>query len=342
MEVKSTDTGLAIRREVATRLGRPEELVALVFHGVPFTDQTAQDAGLGDQGSNPPLAITAVIKASAVPVPDVLKKRIVIADMTGGQVEMDVKDGETIGDIKQRLAAARGVPSDGVSLIFGGKALADGQTVADANIQQDSTLVRVRPPPHSHPTPHALHPPPPLSPPCSNWPQQNMVMQVKGGGPFKLTVKTISGTGIEVEATPEDTVAALKAKIQAKNGVEPAHMKLVAGGVQMSDDNAKLKDFKDLKEGATVFLVLRLPQNKMVKFVSGQGSVELEFPNLLGDEARVVTVKGAVAQRFNVDPATVGLNFRGSALDDGNTLGSYGIDHESEVTVTMNVNGGRW
>lgn len=283
--------------------------MALVYHGVPFTEQTAQDAGLSDQGTNPPLAITAVIKAAAG-TSRPAKKRIVIADMAGGQVDMEVDDGETIGAIKQRLADTRGVTPSEVSLIFGGKALADGQTVADANIQQDSTL--------------------------------NMVMQVKGGGPFKLNVKTISGTPIEVEATPEDTVAALKAKIQAKNGVEPAHMKLVFSGTQMSDDNLKLKDFKDLKEGATIHLVLRLPQPKMVKFTSGQGNVELEFPDLAGDAARVETVRGTVAQRFHVDPAAVQFNFRGAALVDGTTLGSYGIDHESEVIVTMNVNGGRW
>ena len=144
-----------------------------------------------------------------------------------------------------------------------------------------------------------------------------------------------------MEATPEDTVAALKAKIQAKNGVEPAHMKLVFTGIQM-DDNLKLKDFKDLKEGATIFMVLRLLQPKMVKFISGQGNVELEFPDLAGDAARVETVRATVAQRFQVDPLTVQFHFRGAPLAVGTTLGSYGIDHESEVIVTMNVNGGRW
>lgn len=66
---------------------------------------------------------------------------------------------------------------------------------------------------------------------------------------LSITVKTLQQKQFKVDAEPSDTVAQLKAKIEATNGAPVANQKLVYAGKILSDEktveecNIKEKDF---------------------------------------------------------------------------------------------------
>jgi hypothetical protein len=74
--------------------------------------------------------------------------------------------------------------------------------------------------------------------------------------PFKLFVKTLTGTNEMVEATPENTVAELKETIFKKIGTVVEQQRLIFAGRQM-DDEKPLQDY-NLQSGSTLHMVLRL------------------------------------------------------------------------------------
>lgn len=66
--------------------------------------------------------------------------QLFVKTLTGKTVTIDIEEGESIEDVKAKIAEKEGIPKEQQRLIFGGQQLQDGKTIDDYDIGDDSTL----------------------------------------------------------------------------------------------------------------------------------------------------------------------------------------------------------
>jgi len=54
--------------------------------------------------------------------------------ITGKTYAVDIETSDTVADLKNKINAREGIPTDQIRLVFGGKELADARALSDYNI----------------------------------------------------------------------------------------------------------------------------------------------------------------------------------------------------------------
>jgi len=67
-------------------------------------------------------------------------EQLFVKTLTGKTVTIEVEEGESIEDVKAKIAEKEGIPPEQQRLIFGGQQLQDAKTLEDYDVGDDATL----------------------------------------------------------------------------------------------------------------------------------------------------------------------------------------------------------
>ena len=230
----------------------------------------------------------------------VLRMKIFAKTLTGESITLDMNAEDTIENVKAKIENKEGVPPDRQSLFFATELLEDSSTLSHYNIQNESTLHLV------------LHP------------QDGML----------IFAMTLIGVAITLEVKAEDTIARVKAKIEAKEGVPPGRQTLFSGSQQL-DDSSTLS-YYNIQNKSILHLVLH-PQDGIMMLVFAETLTGKTLTLEVKAKDTIEDVKAKIEKMEGVPPGRQTLFFANQQLEDNGTLSYYNIQDKSTLYLILQI-----